>query len=137
MIKPGIYKHYKNGKNYQVIDVGIHKEGNNTSEQVIYKPLYECEHRFFTRSVEQFEEKFELEQEIPVTIFDLFDIRKLRMGEKDVLVWKLNPNKLPRYKRNEIITQIKHQLTKVDSRFKNQMIFVLDESIEFEVEKGE
>ena len=56
MIKPGIYRHYKN-KLYQVIDVATHCE---TDEQlVVYKPLY-GEGKLWVRPVSIFDEEVHL-----------------------------------------------------------------------------
>ena len=53
MIKPGIYRHYKN-KLYEVIDVATHSE---TSEQlVVYKPLY-GESKLWVRPLAMFKEE--------------------------------------------------------------------------------
>lgn len=39
-LKQGIYRHYKNGKTYRVIDVAMHTE--TQEKMVIYKALYDC-----------------------------------------------------------------------------------------------
>ena len=52
MIKPGIYRHYKN-KLYQVVDVATHSETNE--QLVVYKPLY-GEGKLWVRPIDMFSE---------------------------------------------------------------------------------
>lgn len=53
MIKPGIYRHYKN-KLYEVIDVATHSE--SLEQLVVYRPLY-GESKLWVRPLELFNEE--------------------------------------------------------------------------------
>lgn len=53
MIKPGIYRHYKN-KLYEVIDVAIHSE--SLEQLVVYRPLY-GESKLWVRPLDMFNEE--------------------------------------------------------------------------------
>lgn len=56
-----LYKHYKNGKLYEIVDYCLIQEDNKWAEAVIYR-----RHSFepkFCRSLEEFEEKFKLVKE--------------------------------------------------------------------------
>lgn len=46
-IEPGVYRHTKSGKQYEVIDVALHTETNE--QLVIYRPLYESQYQLFAR----------------------------------------------------------------------------------------
>ena len=142
MVKLGIYKHFKNKKKYQVI--GISLNTHDHKKYVIYKPLYKCENQFFTRSVNEFIEivinnekkavkRFELIENKETSIFDLFDVSKIRLEEKDILIWKIKSNNFPVHERNTIINHIKQQLTKINPEYNNQTIFIVKDSIDFEV----
>lgn len=48
----GVFRHYKNGKNYLIIGVALHTETNE--QLVIYKPLYKTEHSLFARPYDMF-----------------------------------------------------------------------------------
>jgi len=53
MIKPGIYKHYKN-KMYEVMEVATHSE--SMEQLVVYRPLY-GEGKLWVRPLDMFEEE--------------------------------------------------------------------------------
>ena len=53
MIKPGIYKHYKN-KMYEVMEVATHSE--SMEQLVVYRPLY-GEGKLWVRPLVMFEEE--------------------------------------------------------------------------------
>ena len=53
MIKPGIYRHYKN-KLYEVIDVATHSE--SLEQLVVYRPLY-GESKLWVRPLDMFNEE--------------------------------------------------------------------------------
>jgi len=55
MIAPGVYKHSKSGKLYEVIGIG--KNSETLEEMVIYKPLYESETKFWIRPAKMWDEK--------------------------------------------------------------------------------
>lgn len=46
-----VYQHFK-GNYYEVVDEVFNVETKRP--MVVYKPLYECEHRFFVRDKEEF-----------------------------------------------------------------------------------
>lgn len=48
----GIYKHYKNGKSYEVL--GIVLDATTDKEMILYKPLYETNYEYFSRTKEDF-----------------------------------------------------------------------------------
>lgn len=60
LVKPGIYKHFKNKKEYRVVGVGLLTAPEDT-EVVMYEPMYESEYRFFVRPVGNFLEEVEYE----------------------------------------------------------------------------
>ena len=47
VITPGIYRHTKSGKRYEVIEVALHTETNE--QLVIYRPLYTSQYALFAR----------------------------------------------------------------------------------------
>ena len=53
MIKPGIYRHYKN-KLYEVTEVATHSE--SMEQLVVYRPLY-GEGKLWVRPLDMFEEE--------------------------------------------------------------------------------
>lgn len=54
-IQNGIYKHYKNKKEYEVLGIAFHTE---TEEyMVLYRPLYQTDFEYFIRPYEMFSEK--------------------------------------------------------------------------------
>ena len=59
MIKPGIYRHYKNSKLYKVLGTALHSETHEV--MVVYQGLYHCEkfgsHRVWVRPLKMFLEK--------------------------------------------------------------------------------
>jgi len=58
--KPGIYKHYKTGKNYRVI--GIAKHSETLEDLVVYESLYENEtSKLWVRPAGMFLEEVEFE----------------------------------------------------------------------------
>lgn len=57
----GVFRHYKNGKKYQITGVAVHTENNE--KLVIYKPLYESECEFYARPYEMFFEQVSLNGE--------------------------------------------------------------------------
>lgn len=59
-IKPGIYRHFKNKKEYKVLGIGFLTAPVET-EVVTYEPLYECEYKYFVRPVENFLDEVEYE----------------------------------------------------------------------------
>ena len=64
IIIPGIYRHTKSGKQYEVIEVALHTEMNE--QLVIYRPLYESPYKLFARPYTLFVEDIELDgQTVP------------------------------------------------------------------------
>ncbi len=65
MIKLGIYKHSKSGKEYRV--VGIAKHSETLEDLVVYEPLYEsASHHMWVRPVGMWEEPVEINgEEVP------------------------------------------------------------------------
>lgn len=61
MLKPGKYRHYK-GKDYEVI--GVAKLESTLEDMVVYKPLYETEHKLWVRPLEVFTENIEINGKI-------------------------------------------------------------------------
>lgn len=55
-----LYKHYKNGKLYEIVDRCMIQENNEWVEAVIYKSYNG--HRLFVRSSTEFFKKFKLEE---------------------------------------------------------------------------
>jgi len=55
-IKPGIYRHYKNQKEYEVTGLALHTE--TKEEMVAYKALYD-DHKMFVRPLKMFSETVE------------------------------------------------------------------------------
>lgn len=53
-IQPGVYRHTKSGKQYEVIDVALHTETNE--QLVIYRPLYASQYSLFARPHAMFTE---------------------------------------------------------------------------------
>lgn len=57
-IRPGIYRHYRNQRSYQVIGVALHSETHE--EMVIYYALYQCDKfgfkRLWSRPIKMFTE---------------------------------------------------------------------------------
>ena len=47
-----IYQHYKNKKHYQIVDIIF--DATNDQRVVLYKPLYETNYRYFTRTLDDF-----------------------------------------------------------------------------------
>ena len=60
-LKLGIYKHYK-GKFYQVICLAKHSE--TLEDVVVYKPLYESEHKVWVRPLHMFQEVLQIDGEL-------------------------------------------------------------------------
>lgn len=59
-IKPKLYKHYRNGKTYEIVDYCMIQENNEWVDAIIYKRhTYD---KKFCRSEEEFREKFKLEE---------------------------------------------------------------------------
>ncbi len=56
-IIPGAYRHFKNGKLYEVLGVGLHSETHEIV--VVYKPLYVSDAEFWVRPYEMFVEQVE------------------------------------------------------------------------------
>lgn len=56
-LKPGIYRHYRNGKLYRVIGVGKHSE--TEEDLVFYEALYDNATKFWARPLGMFTEKVE------------------------------------------------------------------------------
>ncbi len=52
-----IYKHFKNGKLYKVINIARHSE--TMEDMVIYEPQYESESKLWVRPLKMFAEKVE------------------------------------------------------------------------------
>ena len=61
MLKLGKYRHYK-GKDYEVI--GVAKLESNLEDMVVYKPLYETEHKLWIRPLGVFTENIEIDGKI-------------------------------------------------------------------------
>lgn len=59
-----IYRHYKNGKYYEIVDYCMIQENDEWIEAVIYR-RYTYDKKF-CRSVEEFENKFDLVKESDV-----------------------------------------------------------------------
>lgn len=61
-IKPGIYRHYKNGKDYEVVGIATHTETGESL--VVYRGLYTDPelglHPLFVRPKKMFLEKVEV-----------------------------------------------------------------------------
>lgn len=60
-IEPGVYRHTKSGKQYEVIDVALHTETNE--QLVIYRPLYESQYQLFARPHAMFIESIDIDGE--------------------------------------------------------------------------
>lgn len=69
MIKPGIWKHSKSGKEYRLIGVAKHSE--TLEDLVLYEALYENElSQLWARPVAMWEEEVEIEgKKIPRFVF--------------------------------------------------------------------
>jgi hypothetical protein len=53
-VEPGVYRHNKSGKLYEVVGTALHTETDE--ELVIYRPLYESKHGLFARPLVMFTE---------------------------------------------------------------------------------
>ena len=63
-IEPGVYRHTKSGKRYEVLGVALHTEMNE--QLVIYRPLYESQYEIFARPYATFVESVMLDgQTVP------------------------------------------------------------------------
>jgi len=69
MIKPGIWKHSKSGKEYKLIGIGKHTE--TLEDLVLYEALYENElSQLWARPVAMWEEEVEIEgKKVPRFVF--------------------------------------------------------------------
>jgi hypothetical protein len=69
MIKKGLWKHSKSGKQYRVIGVAKHTE--TEEEMVVYEPLYESEFaNLMVRPAKMWEETVEINNEkVPRFVF--------------------------------------------------------------------
>lgn len=56
-IKGCTFRHYKNGKDYEVLDVALHTETGELL--VVYRPLYQTEYALFARPYDVFIEEVE------------------------------------------------------------------------------
>lgn len=57
-IEPGVYRHNKSGRQYDVIGTALHTETDEVL--VIYRPLYASEHELFARPHAMFIELIEI-----------------------------------------------------------------------------
>lgn len=61
-IETGIYRHTKSGKRYEVVEVALHTETNE--QLVVYRPLYDSQHKLFARPYDMFVEEITLDDQI-------------------------------------------------------------------------
>ena len=60
-IKGGVFRHYKTAQDYEVVGVALHTESEESL--VIYRPLYESDHKLFARPYHMFVGEVEVDNE--------------------------------------------------------------------------